>query len=291
MRKVHPVWRAVFVAPAVLWFCAAVIYPVCMAIYYSMFDWNGITPMVFNGLNNYIEMLRDPSVSRSLINSLKVAFFSVLFQLPLGMSFALLMYNPRVKGRGFFRTLFFLPVILSSAVVGILWSQIYNPNLGLLNALLALLGAQKPFPVWLGDSNLALYCVILVIIWQFIGEYMLIYYMALHNVSIDVMEYASIDGCKPMTLFFKIQLPLIWPVVRLTIILATINSIKYFDLFHIMFNGNNHLVKSEVLATYILRTAFRSMRFGYANTISVLLLVLGVAFLVLNNRLLKANND
>lgn len=290
MRKVHPAAQAAFVLPAVLWFCLIVIFPVFMSIYYSAFDWDGVTAKVFVGIGNYVEMFSDSIVRRSVSHSVVLALFSVIFQLPLGMFFALLLYNRRVKGRGFFRTLFFLPVILSSSMIGILWGQIYDPNFGLINSALAKLGMASPYPTWLADPKLALGCVIAVVIWQYIGNYMLIFYMALHNVSEDVMEYASIDGAKPLTLFFNIQLPLVWPTIRLTIILATINSLKYFDLIYIMTNGGPNY-SSEVLATYVMRSAFSSMRYGYANAVSVLLLLLGILFLLLYNRLLKADQD
>lgn len=289
MRKVHPVARIVFIAPAVIWFCAAVIYPIFVSIYYSFFDWDGITAMRFIGVDNYFELVRDPLVGRVVMNSLTIAFFSVFFQIPLGLLLAVVLYNRRVKGRNFFRTLYFLPVVLSSAMIGILWSQIYNPNFGLINAILGRMGVQSP-PVWLGDPNLALGSVIVVLIWQFIGYQMLLYYMALHNIPEELMEAAAIDGATPVKQFFKIQLPLLWPTISITILLVTVNSIRYFDLIWIMTGGGPNYA-SEVLATYLFRTAFRSLRFGYSSTISVLLLAVGALFVLINRRMLRANTD
>ncbi len=285
MRKVHPGIRCLFVLPAVLWFCAAIVVPVCMAIHDSFYDWNGITEKVFIGIENYKELLGDEIVWKAMGHSLIMAFWCVLFQLPIGMFFAVILYNRKLKGRNFFRTAFFLPVILSSSLIGILWGQIFDPNFGMVNGILYQLGI-KAQPLWLGDPKTSLGCVIAVVIWQFIGNYILIYYMALHNVSEDVIESAMLDGAKPFKMFFYIQLPLIWPVIRLTLILATVNSLKYFDLVYIMTGGGPNS-SSEVLATYVLRTAFGSMRYGYGNAVAVVLLFLGVFFIALYNIVLK----
>ena len=160
---------------------------------------------------------------------------------------------------------------------------------GMINGILYQLGIEAQ-PLWLGDPKTSLGCVIAVVIWQFIGNYILIYYMALHNVSEDVIESALLDGAGPTRMFFNIQLPLIWPVIRLTLILATVNSLKYFDLVYIMTGGGPN-ASSEVLATYVLRTAFNSMRYGYGNAVAVVLLFLGIFFIVLYNILLKNREE
>lgn len=185
--------------------------------------------------------------------------------------------------------MYFLPVVLSSSMIGILWGQIYDPNFGLLNGLLEAVGLKQLQQIWLGDMKLALGCIIAVVVWQFIGNYILIYYTALHNISEDVLESARLDGAGVLKLFRYIELPLMWPVIRLTLILATVNSLKYFDLVYIMSNGGpNHA--SEVLASYVVKNAFNSMRIGYANTVAVLLLVLGIFFIVLYNKILAPSS-
>ena len=117
MRKIHPAVRCLFILPAVLWFFAAVIVPVLMAVYYSFFSWDGVTAKVFIRFDNYRELFRDPVVWKSLTNSLKMAFWCVLLQLPIGMAFSVILFNRKLKGRGFFRTVYFLPVVLSSSMI------------------------------------------------------------------------------------------------------------------------------------------------------------------------------
>ena len=187
MKKIHPAVRCLFILPAVLWFFAAVIVPVLMAVYYSFFSWDGVTAKVFIRFDNYRELFKDPVVWKSLTNSLKMVFWCVLLQLPIGMAFSVILFNRKLKGRGFFRTVYFLPVVLSSSMIGILWGQIYDPNFGLLNGLLEAVGLKQLQQIWLGDMKLALGCIIAVVVWQFIGNYILIYYTALHNISEDVL--------------------------------------------------------------------------------------------------------
>ena len=208
MKKIHPAVRCLFILPAVLWFFAAVIVPVLMAVYYSFFSWDGVTAKVFIRFDNYRELFKDPVVWKSLTNSLKMAFWCVLLQLPIGMAFSVILFNRKLKGRGFFRTVYFLPVVLSSSMIGILWGQIYDPNFGLLNGLLEAVGLKQLQQIWLGDMKLALGCIIAVVVWQFIGNYILIYYTALHNISEDVLESARLDGANDFVILFKIILPL-----------------------------------------------------------------------------------
>lgn len=286
MKKVHPLIRCIFIFPALLWFLAIVIYPLFNSIQLSFFEWNAISSKSFVGIANYKEMLSDSIVITAVKNSLILTAAAVSFQLPIAMFFAVILSQSKLKGRNFFRTIYFFPVILSSALVGILWSQIYDPNFGLINGLLQFLGFSMANHAWLGSMDTAMGSVIVVVVWQFIGNYILIYYMSIQGISEDILEYASIDGAKNLTLFFKIQLPLIWPMVKITIILAIINSLKYFDLIYIMTSGGpSH--SSEVLSTYIVNTAFNSMRFGYASTISVLLFGMGIFFLVITNTFLR----
>lgn len=163
MKKIHPAVRCLFILPAVLWFFAAVIVPVLMAVYYSFFSWDGVTAKVFIRFDNYRELFKDPVVWKSLTNSLKMVFWCVLLQLPIGMAFSVILFNRKLKGRGFFRTVYFLPVVLSSSMIGILWGQIYDPNFGLLNGLLEAVGLKQLQQIWLGDMKLALGCIIAVV--------------------------------------------------------------------------------------------------------------------------------
>ncbi|HBN05747.1 sugar ABC transporter permease [Blautia liquoris] len=286
MKNVKMRIRLFYMLPAMAFFIGLVIIPVGMSLYNSFFEWNGINTKIFIGLGNFKELIKDKQISGALINTLKLTFASTFFQLPIGMVIALLVTGKKTKFKGLFQSVYFLPVILSSSIVGILWTQIYEPNLGLVNLLLEKLGLERFQHAWLGEPQTALYAVIFVMLWFYVGNYVLIYYGALESIPSDILEYSELDGVPPVTKFFKIQLPLIWPTIQLTTMLVVVNSLRYFDLIYIMTKGGpNH--STDVLATVIVREAFDSMRFGYGSAISMFLFLLGTIFIVIINRLMK----
>lgn len=286
MNKMKVRTRVVFMAPTLVFFVGIVVLPVFASFYYSFFDWNGVSEKIFIGFRNFQEVWQDELVKNALMNTLKMTFFSTLIQLPAAMIIALMITNRRIRGRKILQNIFFLPVILSSAIVGILWKQIYEPNYGLLNILLGKIGKSEWQHAWLGEPQVALGAIIIVMLWYYVGNYVLIYFGALESVPMDVMEYARIDGVPPVKLFFLIQLPLIWPTIQLTTMLVVVNSLRYFDLVYIMTKGGpNH--STDVLATVIIQKAFDSMRFGYASAISMFLFFIGCIFILIINKVMK----
>lgn len=286
MKNVKLHIRLIYMLPAIILFIGLVVLPVVMSLYNSFFDWNGITEKVFIGIENFKELLRDQQVKGALINTLKMVIVSTCLQLPLGMLIALTVSSKKIRGKKFFQSVYFLPVILSASIVGILWTQIYDPNQGLLNIFLGKLGLHRLQHAWLGEPKTALYAVIVVMLWFYVGNYVLIYYGALQSIPMDIIEYAELEGVPPMTRFLKIQLPLIWPTIQLTTMLVVVNSLRYFDLVYIMTKGGpNH--STDVLATVIVQNAFDSMRMGYASAISMFLFLLGAVFIVFVNKIMQ----
>lgn len=287
-RKQRIASGIIFMSPALIIFSVIVIIPILVSAYYSLFDWNGISAKVFRQFDNYKRLLADPIVWKALKNSVYLTLGAFLIQLPIGMLLAVLL-TQKIKGSNLLRTLYFLPVMLSTAVLGILWGQIYDPNFGLLNHLLTKLGLENWTHAWLGDPKTALFAVIAVVGWQYIGFYIVIYFTALQGISEEVLESAKIEGAGQWRIFFKIQLPLIWPTLTFTILNCVINSLKYFDLIYIMTGGGpNHA--SEVLASYMMTNAFRLMDYGYGSAISTFLLVFGMLLAFVVNRLLRIGN-
>ena len=217
---------------------------------------------------------------------MKMTFVSTCLQLPIGMLIALVVSSKKVKGKKFFQSIYFLPVILSASIVGILWTQIYDPNQGLFNVFLGKIGMENLQHAWLGEPGTALGAVMIVMLWFYVGNYVLIYYSSLQSIPSDIIEYAELDGVLPIVRFFKIQLPLIWPTIQLTTMLVIVNSLRYFDLVYIMTKGGpNH--STDVLATVIVQEAFDSMRMGYGSAISMFLFLLGTVFILIVNKLMK----
>lgn len=289
MKKAKLHIRLIYMLPALVLFAGLVVVPVILSLYNSFFEWDGINSKIFIGLNNFKELIHDTQVKGALVNTLKMTFVSTCLQLPIGMLIALIVSSKKIKGKKFFQSIYFLPVILSASIVGILWTQIYDPNQGLLNVFLGKLGLQNLQHAWLGEPGTALVSVMVTMLWFYVGNYVLIYYSALQSVPADVMEYAELEGVPPITRFFKIQLPLIWPTIQLTTMLVIINSLRYFDLIYIMTKGGpNH--STDVLATVIVQKAFDSMRFGYGSAISMFLFLMGAVFIVIVNKLMQKEN-
>lgn len=290
MKKVKPSTRLFYMLPALALFVALVILPVFMSMYNSFFQWDGIGAKIFIGIDNFKELIHDSQVKTALINTLKLTIVSTCLQLPAGMLIALIISSKKIKGKRFFQSIYFLPIILSASIVGILWTQIYDPNQGLLNFFLGKIGLEKYQHAWLGEPGVALNAVIITMLWYYVGNQVLIYYSALKSIPADVMEYAELDGVTPVVRLFKIQMPLIWPTIQLTTLLAVVNSLRYFDLIFIMTKGGpNH--STDVLASVIVQKTFDSFRFGYGSAISVFLFMLGVVFIIAINKIMKRDTD
>ncbi len=274
-----------FVAPAFSIFLVFMIVPIVLSFQYSFYQWNGVESKVFIGFSQFKQLATDDILITAIKNSLVLTFWAVLIQIPLGMVLALTL-SGKLRCKALFQTVFFLPVILSTAVLGILWTQIYDPNIGLINQFLTLIGLGQYTQVWLGDPDLAFGAVIAVVGWQYIGFYMVIYYSALQNIPQELIEAATIDGAQGWYILSKIKIPLIWHVISFTMVFALVNSLKYFDLIYIMTDGGpNHA--SEVMASYMMKQAFRFFDFGYASTIAVVLFVLGTSLAFLCNTIMK----
>ncbi len=274
-----------FMGPALAIFIGIILIPIAMSIFYSLHQWDGISPKVFNGAGNYMHLLNDPIVWKALLNSLYLTLGALLIQLPVGLVIAVLL-SIGLRGSNLLKTIYFTPVMLSTAVLGILWGQIYDPNFGLINSLLTNIGLGSWTQAWLGDESTALLSVIAVVAWQFIGFYVVVYFAALQNISDEVLEAARMEGASEWKIFYQVQIPLIWPTITFTVLNCVINSLKYFDLIYIMTNGGpNH--SSEVLASYMMTNAFKLMDFGYGSTISTFLLLFGMVLALVIHKLLS----
>ncbi|GIP15931.1 putative ABC transporter permease protein YurN [Paenibacillus montaniterrae] len=264
-----------FMGPALLIFTGIIILPILMSMYYSLFQWDGISEKIFIAFDNYSRLMHDPVLWISLKNSIWLTLGALLIQLPVGLMFAIIL-GYKLKGSNFFKSIYFTPVMLSTAVLGILWGQIYDPNFGLLNNVLISLGLEQWTHAWLGEESTALLSVIAVVAWQYIGFYIIVYVGALQGISDEVLEAARVEGASEWRIIFSIQIPLIWPTITFTVLNCVINSLKYFDLIYIMTGGGPNNA-SEVLASYMMRNAFRLMDYGYGSTISTFLLLFGLA--------------
>ena len=253
-----------------------VLHPVILSVYYSFFRWHGITPeRTFVGLRNLSRLLNDEVVWISIRNNLLFLATTVSIALPLAFFLALLLTRIKIWGRFFFRSVYFFPVILCVVVVGLLWSWFLNPSFGLLNKFLARVGLGELRQAWLAGNPWALISVIFVSIWQRTGFYFVIYMAAVGGIPQSIYDAANVDGASLWQTTIWITLPMLRPVLIATVVMATIYSIKYFDLVYVMTMGGP-VHSTELLAIYMYKQAFYSFNMGYASAIACALLLLGL---------------
>ncbi len=258
-----------YILPALLLILVLIYVPIFMTGYYGLMRWDGIGDMTFIGLDNYIRLLSDNQFWRSSYHSLLLAIFSTVSLV--GYLTISLVLATKIKGANFLRKIYLIPMLLSSVAIAQLWLKIYHPTNGLLNSILFAIGVNNP-PAWLADRDLVLLSIFIAIIWQYAGFYILIYYAALKNIPESIIEAARIDGASPVQIAYKIKLPLIAGVFKVTIILAIIGSLKYFDLIWIM-TGGGPAGASEVIASYMYKQAFNMYNFGYGSAVGFYLLL------------------
>jgi len=276
----HPILVAFFLAPAFIFTIVFIAYPAIMSAYYSLYEWRGISEArTFVGLENWQQLFSDSIIWDCIVHNLALAAVAVFIEIPLAFAIAILLARTKVLGRKLYRTAYFFPVVLSVTVVGLLWSWVYNPQYGLLNAGLRAIGLDQLAKPWLGDTNLVLPAVLLVSIWRFSGFYLVVFTAALESVPQDIYDVASLDGTKLWQLGLYVLLPMLRDVIVVAIAIAITNSIKRFDLMYVMTMGGP-VHASELLATYMYKNAFLSFDMGYASTIAFFLFALTLALVV-----------
>ncbi len=276
-----------FIFPAAVLFIGIIIVPIVMSAIYSFHDWDGITDMEFVGLGNYIELFTSESAGfpKTILNAMLLAVLSVFIQLPISLALALRI-SRGIKGERFFMTVFFIPVLLSTVVIGQLWLKIYNPRYGILNILLETIGLESLKHTWLGEVETALIAVFIPNLWQYVGYHMLLMYAGVKSVSPDVIEAAKIDGANGWQVSTKIIIPLLKPVIKICVIFAVTGSLKAFDMIYVLTNGGpDHA--SEVPSTLMVSMIFGQSRYGFGSAIAVSIIFLCFFFAIVIKRAIK----
>ena len=296
-RRKQFFWCWLFVLPTTLFYAAFQAWPILSSIYYSTLDWSGISSKkTFVGLANFAELLKDQWFWNAFANSFKYMVFSVPPLIIISLLLALIVNEKTLRFRGAFRTLFFLPVITTASIVGIIMQFIWSPT-GAINALLDLLGNTRAVN-FLGQAATALPTVAFIGVWKDVGIYMIYWLAALQSVPQDVVEAAEIDGANKWQVVRFITLPIILPIGAVITLLAIINSLKVFDIVQTMTGGGPYFA-TDVMGTFVYRTAYESSvgmpRLGYASAAAMLfgitIIVIGVALNALKNVISKHRVD
>lgn len=262
------------VAPAALFFATYVLYPIVSTCVLSAYSWSTVNPVKrFVGLANYERLLGDPHFLTALKNNLLFVVLSIVGQLPLALLLAVAIGSAARRHR-LLRTLVFGPFVVPIVAVGLIWTAIYNPSFGALNAILVHLSPAFEHRGWLSDPPwLAIYSIIAVSCWRFTGFHMMVLLAGLQAIPEEFYEAAKIDGATAWQTFRRVTLPLMRRVIAVDALLITVGSVKIFDLNWVMTQGGpNHA--SEVLATYMYTCGFSNDRMGYAAAIATIMLAL-----------------
>ena len=274
-----------FLAPALVVFGFAVLVPMVLTIAYSFTEWNGFGPMTFVGLENYVAAATDPIFRNSFVHVLLYIAATIVLEVAVGLGFAGIVSARR--NSLVFRVAIFTPVMLPLVVVAILWSFVYNPDFGLVNATLGALGLEGLQQVWLGDTSTALLAVSVVSGWVFAGFYMMIFYAAFRQVPSEVLEAARMDGAGEWALFRRIKVPMIRNAVAIAVLLCVTGGFQGFDLFFVLTNGGPYGA-TEIPTTYLVKVVFRNGDVGYGSALAVVLtaivLVVGLVYVRLQAR-------
>ncbi|MGP4079222.1 carbohydrate ABC transporter permease [Pseudalkalibacillus sp. R45] len=267
-------WAYLFILPQVIVFFSLSIYPIIMSYVYSFYNWTGIGPLdEFIGLSNYMELLKSEEFYRAFRNTLIYTFFFTIISVSVALVLALILNMPRLKGKGFYRTIYFLPVVTTTSIVGIIMANIFGAQ-GFVNTVLLNIGFINQFIPWLTDSLLAMIILILVGSWKSIGITMIYWLTGLQMIPYELYEAAKIDGAGPWKTLRYITLPLLKPIGATILFLTVVSSMHVFDLVKTLTNGGPYYA-TDTLELFIYRFAFGSelgsARVGFASAAGVIL--------------------
>lgn len=282
--------RGFFIAacliPGLALFLLFKVYPTIQIFQKSFYLWTGVgDEPKFIGLQNFVDMFNDDVFLLALRNTGFLMLVVPVLTLLIALVNASLLTQSKLKERGFYRTVFFFPSILSFVVIAILWSFIYHPTMGFVNSGLELLGLGDWAMSWLGDQRTVLWALAVTLIWQAAGYYMVMYMAGIDGISPDLYEAAGLDGATRVQQFFHITIPMLWEIIRVTIIFS-INGVLTisFVIVSIMTAGgpDRH---SEVVMTYLYNQAFTNSNFGYAMAIGVFIFIVSLLLALISNKL------
>lgn len=267
-------WYILFLVPGVLLFAFAVIAPFVAGVRYSFTNWDGVSrKLSYIGLDNYVNAFQDADLWTVLGNTFKYAIILTILVNVVAILLALLL-DSYLPMRNLFRTVFFLPGVISVVLAGFIWSYNYSQGFP---KLLSSFGLDVTSP--LGNPDQALIGLIIIAVWQGVGTPMIIYIAGLQNIPVELTESARIDGAGPFRVFRSVTLPLLGPSVTINMLLVLTGSLKVFDLVYVTTNGGPGFA-TEVISTFIYKNAFSSFKAGYGMALSMIFFVILVVVTV-----------
>ncbi|MBB6735943.1 carbohydrate ABC transporter permease [Cohnella zeiphila] len=276
-------------APGLLVYGLFAIVPIVWSAYYGFFDWSGIGEPKYAGWDNYASVVREPLFWRALKNNIIVVGASILGQLPIALALALLLNRNTWFSRTV-RSAVFMPMVMSTVVVALIWKYIYHPQIGVLNYALKLVGLESWTMPWLSDPSVNMYALSVPIIWANVGPYLIIFVSAIQNLPSEVDEAAKLDGAVGGRKLFSVTLPMMWDTIKVTVIMCIAGSLKAFDLVFVMTHGGPAHT-TELLATYMYNSTFAVYRYGYGSAISTLIVLVSAALILFSQLLMNRRSS
>lgn len=272
-----------FSLPYAIFFLAFVAYPLTFSLILVFHRWNIVTPMEWIGLKNFVRLVHDPLVLKAFVNTLVFLLLHIPLQIVVALSFALLL-NTRVRFRGFFRALFFLPVVVSGVAVTILWQQLYSYDYGVLNTLLNTLGV--PSVPWLVDAAWAMPSIAIMATWKNAGIYIILFLVGLQDIPTELYEAASLDGAGVKEQFLHITLPMLNPTILVIVVLSTIGGFSLFIEPYVL-TGGGPMQSTLSGMLYIYNQAFYFNHMGYAATLGFVFALVILLVVLLQRKIIE----
>lgn len=283
---------AILVGPALIVFLAFVIFPVVMAAYYGFFSWQGYgVPTDFVGFRNYLTILQDPTFHEALTHNGTIVVLSLVLQGPAAILIALLL-NRKLRGQSIIRVLIFVPYVISEVVVGTGWSLMLQTS-GAVNGLLEKVGLGALQQDWLSDPSIAIWTLMLIITWKYIGFAVILFLAGLQGIPEELSEAAAIDGASYWQVQRRITLPLLAPTLRIWAFLSIIGALQLFDLVYIIWGQYvSSTAGTSTMATYLVTNGRNAGNYGYGNAVAVVLFLISLVVALIYQRfVLRRDTD
>ncbi|MCY3796275.1 MAG: sugar ABC transporter permease [Chloroflexi bacterium] len=289
LRRASKLSPYLWILPALTVYGIFKLYPLVSGLQMSLLRWDGIEEPRYIGLRNFQRILSDEMTATVLMNNVHYAVGTVVGKIVLSLFLAILLHQA-LRGRTFYRTSLFMPVVMSFVVVGVLWSWLFNPQFGLINSLLRGLGLDFLVQDWLGDAAVALNSLILVDIWKWYGFHMVIFLAGLQSIPDELYEAARIDGASVWQQFLHVTLPMLHPVMIVNVTISVMGAFNVFDIPFIMTAGGPANA-TNVMALHIYIRGFKFYRFGFSAALSYVLLVIVTLVAAIQLKLMTSGDN
>lgn len=279
-----------FTAPALVLFFMFIVWPMIRAVEFSFFRWKGFGPLVdFVGLKNYVSVLTNDVFIGALMNNLFVVVMSIVIQLPVGIAVALLL-NRKMRFQGILRMIVFVPYVLAEVIAGVVWFQLLQPQYGVIDSILGIVGIQGPEQGFLGDPKYAMWTVMVVLTWKYLGLAIILFLAGLQGVPAELDEAAQIDGATWWQTQRYVTLPLLGPTLRTWGFLSMVGSLQLFDMVWILTKGGP-ANSTMTMATFLINEGTRRSNYGIAGAASVILFVVALALALVYQRFILRRDN